>query len=252
MRDETIARGHADVADRVVYRARLSGRRQATTALAILIVIATATVAAGSSRYLPGSAAAAHRSPAESSPAVASAVASAQPSRSVQAASPAPSVKPASAAPSVGPAKALPSGLIAWTDETASPVASKPSVFPDLSLVQMEVGAIELPAYAVAGKPMTYVVVLSNMGDTPVSLDPCPGYKQSLFDMPDNEVGGGTVYLLNCAAIGPVIPPGQNVRLQMIYLVPAATPAGEQLFFWICDSDLFHAAIKAILEIRAR
>ena len=37
----------------------------------------------------------------------------------------------------------------------------------------------------------------------------------------------------------------------MVYQAPAATLLGQQLFFWICDCDPFHAAIKSVLEIRA-
>ena len=54
MRDEIFEQGHADGSDQAVFRARLSGRRSAVTALAILVAVATATVAAGSSGYFPG------------------------------------------------------------------------------------------------------------------------------------------------------------------------------------------------------
>jgi hypothetical protein len=143
--------------------------------------------------------------------------------------------------------------MVAWTDATPLPVKPSSSVtaHPDPWLAQVEVTDMELPAYAVAGKPMRYSILLTNGGDKPVSLSPCPGYKQSIFNMPDNEVGGGITYLLNCPALGPVVAPGHSVRLQMVYRVPAATPVGQQLFFWRCDCDAFHAAIKSVLEIQA-
>jgi hypothetical protein len=246
MRDEIFERGHADGSDQAVFRARLSGRRSAVTALAILVAVATAIVAAGSSRYLPGAGAGANAIPSGSPSAVVSS-------------SPRPSLSPTEA-PSLSPAPApttppnpKPSARVAWTDATPSPIAAKHPVKLPVhpELVQVAVTEMELPAYAMAGTPMNYSIVLTNDGDTPVSLDPCPGYRQSIFGMPDNEVGGGVVYLLNCAAMGSVIAPGRSFTLEMVYDVPATTPDGRQLFFWVCDADAFRAAIKAEIEIRS-
>jgi hypothetical protein len=246
MRDETFERGYADVADQAVFRARLSGRRSAVTALAVLVVVAAATVAAGSSRYLPGIGAGANAIPSGSP----SATVSSSPSPSLSHTE-APSLPPAPAPTT--PSSPKPSARIAWTDKTPSPIAAKsPAKLPaHPELVQVAVTEMELPAYAVAGTPMKYSIVLTNDGDTPVSVDPCPGYRQSIFGMPDNEVGGGVVYLLNCTEMGSVIAPGRSFTLEMVYQVPAATPEGRQLFFWICDADAFRAAIKAEIEIRS-
>ena len=245
MRDETFERGHADGSDQAVFRARLSGRRSAVTALGILVVIATATVAAGSSRYLPGTRAGANAIPSGSPSAVVSS-------------SPIPSLSRTEAQLSRAPASTTlpsprPSAWVAWTDKTPSPIAAKSRVKPPAhpELVQVAVTEMELPACAVAGTTMRYSIVLTNDGDTPVSLDPCPGYKQSIFGMPDNEVGGGVVYLLNCTAMRSVIVPGRSFTLEMVYQVPEATPDGQQLFFWVCDADAFRAARKAEIEIRS-
>lgn len=231
MRDETFATGRADGADEAVFRARLGGRKPAVTALAILVIVAAATVAAGSSRYLPGQTTGSQPSGAGSQ----SAVTSAQPSLSAEPVS----------------AEAGSSPFISWTAATPFPSAPTSSVRPPLWLFDIQVSEIDLPAFAVAGGSMTYFVALTNVGNAPAPLEPCPGYRQSIFGMPDDEVGGGISYLLNCAAIGPVIEPGRSVRLQMVYDVPANTPVGQQLFFWICNCDAFHAAIKSVLEIRA-
>ena len=240
MRDETFASGHAAMADQVVFRARLSGRKPAVTALAILVVVAVATVAMGASRYLPGQSAGSQPSGTASQ----SAVTSAQPILSAEPVSSEPLSTVASAEPSSGP-------LISWTDTTPLPSLPTARVRPPLWLFDIQVSEIDLPAFAVAGGSMNYSIVLTNSGDTPAPLDPCPGYRQSIFNMPDNEVGGGITYLPNCPAMGPVIEPGHSVRLQMVYRVPAATPVGQQLFFWRCDCDAFHAAIKSVLEIQA-
>jgi Protein of unknown function (DUF4232) len=125
-----------------------------------------------------------------------------------------------------------------------------PQILPEPTLTQVEVSAVELPGYAVAGRPMDYAIVLTNTGETAASLDPCPGYTQSILGMPDHEVDGATIYLLNCAAIGPVIAPHQSVHLAMVYRVPAATPAGAQTFFWESYSGSFQAAAKVWLEVR--
>ena len=240
MRDETFASGHAEMADQVVFRARLSGRKPAVTALAILVVVAVATVAMGASRYLPGQSAGSQPSGTASQ----SAVTSAQPILPAEPVSSEPLSTVASAEPSSGP-------LISWTDTTPLPSLPTARVRPPLWLFDIQVSEIDLPAFAVAGGSMNYSIVLTNSGDTPAPLDPCPGYRQSIFNTPDNEVGGGITYLPNCPAMGPVIEPGHSVRLQMVYRVPAATPVGQQLFFWRCDCDAFHAAIKSVLEIQA-
>ncbi len=246
MRDETFERGHAGGSDQAVFRARLSGRRSAVTALAVLVVVAAATVAAGSSRYLPGMGAGANAIPSGSP----SATVSSWPSPSISHTE-APSLSP-TPAPTTPP-NPKPSARVAWTDKTPSPITDKAPVklpaHPEL--IQVAVTEMELPDYTVAGTPMKYSVVLTNDGDTPVSLDPCPGYKQSIFGMPDNEVGGGVVYLLNCTAMGSVIAPGRSFTLEMVYQVPAATPEGRRLFFWVCDADAFRTAIKAEIEIRS-
>jgi hypothetical protein len=249
MSDETFARGHADGADQVIFRARLGGRRSAVATLALLVVVASATVAAGASRYLPGAGTGAG-STSESSSALRSLTPSpvSTPAPSLELAPPI-TDKPSASTPT-GPA---PGDMVAWTDATPLPVKHSPSVTarPDPWLAQVEVTDMELPAYAVAGKPMRYSILLTNGGDKPVSLSPCPGYKQSIFGMPDYEEGSGVVYLLNCPAIGPVIAPGQSFHLAMVYQVPEATPAGRQLFFWVCDAVTFRAAMKAEIEIRA-
>lgn len=125
-----------------------------------------------------------------------------------------------------------------------------PQPAPEPTWAQVEVSAIELPASAVAGRSMTYAIVLTNTGETAASLDPCPGYSQSILGMPDHEADGAIIYLLNCAAIGPVIAPHQNVHLAMVYQVPAATPAGAQTFFWESYSGSFQAATKVSLKVR--
>ena len=242
------------MADQVVFRARLCGRKPAVTALAILVVVAVATVAMGASRYLPGQSAGSQPSGTASQ----SAVTSAQPILPAEPVSSEPlstvaSAEPSSSEPLSTVASAEPSSgpLISWTDTTPLPSLPTARVRPPLWLFDIQVSEIDLPAFAVAGGSMNYSIVLTNSGDTPAPLDPCPGYRQSIFNMPDNEVGGGITYLPNCPAMGPVIEPGHSVRLQMVYRVPAATPVGQQLFFWRCDCDAFHAAIKSVLEIQA-
>ncbi len=115
---------------------------------------------------------------------------------------------------------------------------------------QVEATEIDLPDFAVAGQTMTYSIVLTNTGDTVASLDPCPGYSQSLPGALDHDGAGGFVYVLNCAAMGWKIAPRTSVRLAMVYNVPADTPAGKQTFFWESYSGSFQAAIKALLEVR--
>jgi hypothetical protein len=125
-----------------------------------------------------------------------------------------------------------------------------PQPSPEPTWAQVEVSAIELPEYAVAGRPMDYAIVLTNTGETAATLDPCPSYSQSILGMPDHDGNGATIYLLNCAASGPVIVPHQSIHLAMVYQVPAATPAGAQTFFWESYSGSFQAGTKVWLEVR--
>ncbi len=88
-----------------------------------------------------------------------------------------------------------------------------------------------LPPTAVIGQTLHFQVRLTNTGGHAASLDPCPAYGEHLV------VGGAALkvessYLLNCAAIGQQIDPGQTVVLDMAYDVPAGLAPGPAQLVW--------------------
>jgi len=88
---------------------------------------------------------------------------------------------------------------------------------------------LEAPATAVRGQALRYVVTLTNHGDAPVALAPCPSYAQSL------HVEGRSVegrYRLNCAGAGERIAPHASVSFDMRAAVPADLAGANVKLSW--------------------
>ena len=88
---------------------------------------------------------------------------------------------------------------------------------------------LEAPATAVRGQALRYVVTLTNHGDTPVALAPCPSYAQSL------HVEGRSVdssYRLNCAGAGERIAAHASVSFEMQAAVPADLAGSNVKLSW--------------------
>jgi hypothetical protein len=78
-----------------------------------------------------------------------------------------------------------------------------------------------------AGSTLTYIVVLTNPTDGPISLTPCPGYIQSArTSTPVKDL-----YALNCAPVA-AIDAHKTVRFEMRMAIPGDTPTGSLTIFW--------------------
>ena len=87
-------------------------------------------------------------------------------------------------------------------------------------------------ATARAGQPLVYHVVVRNPTATPVPLDPCPGYIVELFAYGRPGIAAlntTQLYRLNCRPVREV-PPGGEVRFEMVARVPAELASGRELF----------------------
>ncbi|HEV2777470.1 MAG TPA: hypothetical protein VGV90_17910 [Solirubrobacteraceae bacterium] len=83
-----------------------------------------------------------------------------------------------------------------------------------------------------AGRDMTYHVVISNPTDAAISLRPCPAYLQSRYSTAtggrDNAVNDAQLYRLNCAPVRPIAAGGRR-RFEMKVRVPADFAPGRRL-----------------------
>ncbi len=93
---------------------------------------------------------------------------------------------------------------------------------------------VKVAGGATVGQPLAYVVVLTNLTGSPISLSPCPSYQERI-----NARGGPVVeeHVLNCGAVGSIAP-GQSVPFAMRIDVPASLPAStDAALVWILDPN---------------
>jgi len=121
------------------------------------------------------------------------------------------------------------SSLSAWRFALAQPPP------PNQTVVSGHV-TIAAPPIATPGQVLTFTVTLTNLGSAAAPLDPCPTYSETLV------VNGAALkpparrdYVLNCAALGPSIAPGESVHLQMQYQVPTSVAPGQVELLWGLD-----------------
>jgi len=89
-----------------------------------------------------------------------------------------------------------------------------------------------VPAAVTPGTTLEYVVTLGNLGEEPMNLNPCPGYRQELrADDPGQTRLLSDTRRLNCDAQG-VIPPGGGQRFVMHVDVPASLRGSELSLQW--------------------
>lgn len=80
-----------------------------------------------------------------------------------------------------------------------------------------------------AGSALRYTVILRNPTSKTVSLKPCPGYIEGVY-----EVSGANLhrsFVLNCDAVQRV-PPGAHVRYEMRIMLPSARRGGVAKLGW--------------------
>jgi hypothetical protein len=117
--------------------------------------------------------------------------------------------------------------------------------------------SLSVPPMASPGDDLAFTVTLTNRGDKPAVLSPCPAYTEDLI------VAGAALkppasqqFLLNCAAIGQALAPGVSVTLQMHYAVPTSIRPGPVELVWGMDPggplDAGTAVQRASLIIAGR
>lgn len=107
---------------------------------------------------------------------------------------------------------------------------------PALAELQPASTTISAAASATIGQDVTFTVTLTNLGDQPAVLDPCPTYSEDLIiaglrlkPPADRE------YALNCSAMGSAIAPGATVVLEMRYPIPNDITPGPAELLWSMD-----------------
>jgi hypothetical protein len=95
------------------------------------------------------------------------------------------------------------------------------------------VPSFSVPSRVRSGQPLDYTVTLTNPGSTAVSLQPCPGYRQSLIDvleLPDRK-GATSTGQLNCAAAPASVPAHSSITFRM-RLDTTGVPTGDRRLIW--------------------
>jgi hypothetical protein len=96
---------------------------------------------------------------------------------------------------------------------------------------------LEVPATALAGKPLNYKVTLENVYYRALEFrNGCPEYIEDLLG-PDSWTTGKEFFLLNCAGMG-AIASGRSVTFAMVIEVPPSAPAGNYSVGWELDTGL--------------
>jgi Neocarzinostatin family len=113
---------------------------------------------------------------------------------------------------------------------------------------------ISAPPTATIGQDLSFTLTLTNLGDAPAVLDPCPIYDESLI-IDGARLKAEGRYLLNCPALGPSLAPGAAVVLAMKYTVPSGLQPGPAELIWGADPggpfDDLGALAKAPIQLVA-
>ncbi len=104
----------------------------------------------------------------------------------------------------------------------------------DSPLAVLRATAEQVPATAVAGGSVDWVVRLTNPTAQDVPLDPCPGYLQQRFVQSAGDAAGvnaSEAYRLDCRPV-PVVPAGGSVAFRMRAAVPPDPPGPAYVVSW--------------------
>lgn len=173
--------------------------------------------------------------------------------------------------PSLTPAPPSP---IAWVNTTVPPaslatptavasasfapsgsrsISASPSAAASPSASGSASAAVALPSHQVRSirasiQPVTdvwylgtenhFTVELTNTSAAPVLMSPCPVYRMYITG---TDPTAATLRLLNCAAIGEILDPGQTVSMDMVYTPVSGDPRGpnQQLVWqWVSPDDI--------------
>ncbi len=109
---------------------------------------------------------------------------------------------------------------------------------PEPPLIESQPASVTIsaPATATIGQDVRFTVALTNLGDQPAILEPCPTYSEDLI------VGGLRLkptadreYALNCSAIEDAFAPGATIVMEMRYPIPRYVGPGSAELLWSMD-----------------
>lgn len=111
---------------------------------------------------------------------------------------------------------------------------------------------VSITGSAVAGKPFSYLVVLTNTTNQTMDLAAqCPSYEEEMFAGSGLPLGGKHFYMLNCNPAGSLAPRAR-VAFQMVYPVAAdAAPGRYNLMFRLLNSDSLSKPAEQPVEVTA-
>jgi hypothetical protein len=110
----------------------------------------------------------------------------------------------------------------------SSPAVTDPESEMDSPLRALK-ASVAGPATGRPGERLAYTVTLTNPGDQPVSLLPCPGYLQEVHSEGDSSApgfSGSQLYRLNCRPADHIQPHGE-LRFEMVVSVPGELRPGR-------------------------
>lgn len=121
---------------------------------------------------------------------------------------------------------------IAWVDTTAAPAPSPEpgavSSSPEAPIL-LRAGLRTDANLWHRGTPSHFTLDLTNPTATFIPMSPCPAYRMYLTGI-DNSTA--PVRLLNCAAIGSMLLPGQTISLDMVYTPAMDDPLTGMRLVW--------------------
>jgi hypothetical protein len=143
---------------------------------------------------------------------------------------------------------------IAWIDTIAGPTSSATPAatsIPGASASQPRVLTIRAEAsasdlYWTKMQPNHFTITLTNTTGSAFPLDPCPTYRMYVLNPGASE---GPTRVLNCAAVGTMLDPGQSVSLDMAFTPTQSTPSGYQLIAWKLVSPSGYQAFATLKNV---
>ncbi len=126
---------------------------------------------------------------------------------------------------------------ITWVGTTAEPTPpSTPTPTPgarptptSLLLPEVDVAYQPLqPGWVSPGETIHFTITLTNDRGSPIPFAPCPLYRMYLVGSAEPKHDR----LLNCAAAGSSLRPGQSLSFDMVFVMPADAPAGDGAILW--------------------
>jgi hypothetical protein len=146
-----------------------------------------------------------------------------------------------------------PVATVPWKDTPKPPGAAAtgaPAIGTKMPLASLYPTIEGLPASVHRGETLHYWIRVTNMatGGDGVSLDPCPGFVQSL-DLDSGKRQIADEHYVNCDAAPASIAPGTAIRLDMELNIPTDAPTGPAGLAWKLGKLDFTGSESAMTSI---